>query len=94
MSTRVVGVRDLDGQFARMAAVKEACDTAGIGYPPELVKYFNHPGENIGWLRQKMETVDISVAVEEDTRNDNDIFTVTLAKLPPEVKAVRFVNSY
>ena len=30
MSTHVSGVRDLDGLFAKMAAIKKACEDAGI----------------------------------------------------------------
>jgi len=94
MSNHVLGVRDLDGRFAKMMAAKLACDAASVGYPDEIYKYFKCPGECEDYLRQEMESVDITDAVSEYSKDEMDIFEVDLSKLPEGVKAVRFKNSY
>lgn len=96
MSSHVFGVRDLDGEFAKMMKVKLACDAAGVDFPQKIYDYFrpDHPGEGEDMLRREMESIDIEVAVSEYTRDGTDGFEVNLAKLPDGVKAIRFENSY
>ncbi len=96
MSTRVVGHRDLDGTFARMAAVKVACEEAGIDYPPSLHAYFKplSPGESLSELTASKREIDIAQAVSRPKEEMADIWLVDLSKLPAEVKAVVFRNSY
>lgn len=66
MSTHISGVRDLDGQFAKMLKAKQACEAAGISYPAEVAAYFgnwiNYKEETI---RREMVKIDIDDAVEE-----------------------------
>jgi hypothetical protein len=94
MSSHVTGVRDLDGKFADMINLKLACEKARIDYPPDLKAYLKYPAEDVDYLRREMESVDISAAVKEYTRNATDGFEVDLSKLPKECKAIRFENSY
>lgn len=96
MSTHVTGVRDLDGQFSKMIAVKLACESAGIDYPDDVENYFNGEPENSeADLRLNMAEVDIKTAVTKDNgREMENSFVVDLSKLPEEVKAIRFTNSY
>ncbi len=94
MSTYVVGVRNLDGEFAKMIRVKKACDEAGVGYPPEVKSYFKYPNENEEYLRQEMEEIILKDAVIKRNFEMQEIFEVDLSKLPKEVKAIRFINSY
>ena len=94
MSTSIVGVRDLDGRFAVMAALKEACDKAKVKYPPEVIAYFKHPHEGVEQLKKDMEAVNITAAVSRPDHDGCDIWVVDLAKLDTEVKAIRFCNSY
>lgn len=94
MSSRVKGVRDLDGEFAKMMAVKVACDAVEIDYPEAVKAYFKYPGESADYLRCEMESVDISAAVTESQHDAIDRFEVDLSKLPKGVKAIRFENSY
>lgn len=94
ISTHVVGMRDLGGQFARMIAAKEACEEAGVSYPKELVEYFETPGETPMYLQQKMQEVNIDVAVSEDSDDGTNSWVVDLSKLPKEVKSIKFSNSY
>jgi hypothetical protein len=95
MSTHINGVRDLDGQFAAMMAVKLACEAAGIGFPDEVKDYFGaEVEESEEYLRREMEAVDIEDAVREYSRVGTNGWKIDLAKLPEGVKAIRFENSY
>jgi len=94
MSTHIVGVRNLDGNFKRMIAVKLACEAAGVDYPQELKDYFLYPQESEDTLREEMEEVDIKAVVAERTEDSSNIWEVHLASLSPEVKSIRFTNSY
>lgn len=94
MSSRIVGVRDLDGQFQKMINVKLACQEAGIPYPQQVRDYFKYPEESEDCLRREMEEVKIAEAVSQTCKDAQDIFEVDLTKLSPEIKAVRFINSY
>ena len=95
MSTRVYGVRELEGKFAKMLAAKQACDAAELGYPAALNDYFiGEVGESAEYLTKRMSSVNINVAVTETTSDGVDGFEVDLSKLPEGVKAIRFENSY
>jgi len=95
MSSGVVGLRDLDGQFAKMLKAKIACEEADIPYPKEVTEYFkNEPECDEDELRRKLAEIDIDEAVTEGSVNSTDSWTVTLAKLPKECIAVVFENSY
>jgi hypothetical protein len=92
MSTHIVGVRNLDGQFTNMMKVKKACDMAGIGYPQEISKYFKHPQESEQYLRLEMEEMEIKF--KEISENGTVCYEVNLKDLPKEVKSIRFSNSW
>lgn len=95
MDSDVVGLRDLDGQFAKMLKVKIACDDAGIPYPKEVRAYFNDKAEyDEAPLRREMAKIDITAAVNKTSYDSTNAWTVTLAKLPKECVAVVFENSY
>ncbi len=94
MSSSVIGVRDLDGQFKKMMAAKLACEAAEVGYPQEIQDYFNDPDEDEDELRREMGEVNINEAVSEYGGDGTDTWEVDLSKLPDGVKAIRFENSY
>ncbi len=95
MFSSIKGVRDLDGKFAEMARIKDLCEDAGVSIPEEVMEYFGgRYREATSYLRAKMEEVDISCAVTESHPDSTDLWEVDLKKLPSEVKAIRFTNSY
>lgn len=94
ISSRIVGVRDLDGQFQKMIKVKLACEEAGVPYPQQVRDYFLCPEESEYCLRREMEEFNIDYAVSQTCKDARDIFEVDLSRLSPEVKAVRFTNFY
>lgn len=96
MSTSVVGVRELNGGlFDKMVKVKLACEDARIGYPKEVKEYF---GKNydatVELIRQEMEEVDMTHHLTRINKDSVDGWEVDLSKLPIEIKAIRFRNSY
>lgn len=98
MSTHAVGVRDLDGQFAKMIDAKVACEDAGVGYPKEVETYFSvgdaDPTMSEDDLRRFMAEVDIDRATSECGNDGSSGIEVDLSKLPDGVKAIRFLNSW
>ncbi len=97
MSKHVVGVRDLDGRFAKMLAAKLACEEADVEYPNEVRNYFSCLGAEATAdnLRIEMQQVDIEIAVRKWADGDcRDGFEVELALLPEGVKAIRFYTAY
>lgn len=97
MTTFVVGVRDLDGKFSDMLAVKHACEKAGIDYPIEVVNYFlQMPEESEAVLKREMSEVTLprDAVLISSSDDGKQRFTVLLDKLPKEVKAVKFTLSY
>ena len=91
MSVLVVGVRDLTIKFDKMMAVKKACDVVNMSYPKELLDYFGEFADMLDddeGLRSEMEEVDIDY---EETRPEGmNIWQVDIAKLPKDVKKVRW----
>ena len=95
VSTHIVGVRDLDGRFEDMLAIKRACDAAEVEYPAAVEDYFGEPECSEDGLRSIMSEVDIEDAVTQVYLQDStDTWEVDLSKLSDEIKAIRFNNSY
>jgi len=94
MSSHVTGVRDLDAKFAKMMRVKLSCEEAEVDYPQDVKDYFKYPDESEDYLRREMEDVDITDAVSNCGGDSTDGWEVDLSKLPSDVKAIRFENSY
>ncbi len=95
MSTHVVGIRDLDGKFARMLALKKMCEEMETEYPPKVVEYF---GDCIEFdeedaIRDEMHSVQI-LGVEEYRNDYSEGLEVDLSQLPPDIKKIRFTNSW
>lgn len=96
MSTHVVGIRDLGGQFQKMMQVKLMCEEANTSYPAEVEEYFGgYVEESEKFLLEEMETVEIedqSFVTEwkDDMRQG---FEIDVSKIPPGIKTIRFYNS-
>ena len=107
-SIHVVGLRDLDGQFAKMAAIKKMCEDSGVSYPKEVVEYFDvdddgsQPDEDISYYREQMEEIDLDPDCTDERTPwweelDEEMVNgciIDIAKLPPEVKRIKFYVSY
>ena len=105
----VEAVRDLDGEFAKMARALSACDEAGLDYPEKLKAYFKKVSgteslvEGIDYLQKEAEVVDfkygrfsneLESACVDIKESHETGFEVDLSKLPGWVKKIRFVCSW
>ncbi len=90
MSSRIIAFRPPDEQWRKMAAIWNACVAAGVDCPREVSVFFQ--GEEP--IPEGVE-VEINEAVEPWNNGDmQEGFQVCLEKLPPNVKYIRFINSY
>ncbi len=92
MSTHVYGVTPPDDDWKAMKKVVEACEAAGIAYPPEVEKFFNYERPDDKGVIFNIEDSD---AVAE--WNDGDMcngYEIDISKLDASVKIIRVVNSW
>lgn len=93
MSSHVVAIRPPDERWRQMRAVWDACTAAGIDPPSEVEEFFD--GE-----RPDSEGVVIDLrhprsdAVREWRNDHSEGYEVLLDQLPPDVKILRFYNSW
>lgn len=90
MSTHVVGIRPRDEKYVDMVCIWAACKKRNIEVPEDVRTYFNdEPPSDKGVI---VELFKESVTkYTDDYRNGLD---VDLSNLPPDVKVLRFYNSY
>ena len=102
-NVRVVGVRDLDGKFKDMVALKNLCDKTKASYPKELINYFEAAIEEHGTddledlddegMQEIMAGMEIpDDATEGDPDYDDGMF-IDLSKLPKDIKKLRVYMS-
>jgi len=99
MSSSVYGIRPPNERWRKMKEIYEACEKADID-PPEEVQEFFPDGEPPD---PKGVVVDLSCfgpkyenhpSVTEYKGDMDEGFEVEIDKLPPDVKIIRFVNSW
>ena len=90
MSTHIVGFRPADEKWNKMKATWLACENAGVPIPKEVEAFFDHeaPGDKPG------AEVEIKAAMREWKDEYRQGFEVDIMKLPPDVKVLRFYNSW
>ena len=90
MSTHVVGFVPPDEEWEKKKAVWNACKEAGIKLPSEVESYFdcNDPNGLPGL------EVSIGEALEWFSEEWRQGYDVRLDKLPPNIKVLRFFNSW
>jgi len=95
MSTNVQAFRDMNGEFARMLEAKKFCDERKLSYPKEVDEYFQGDADlDEHSLREQFLEVNISSAVTEYRDDYSEGYEVEVAKLPKDVKTIRFRNSW
>lgn len=87
MSTHVVGFKPPDEKFMKMLAAWKACEAAGVDPPKDVRKFFNdgQPDEA---------GVEVVVKATEWHGDEGDGFEVDLRTIDPDVKIIRFFNSW
>jgi len=90
LSFEVSVVRDIHSQLNPMLQVLDACNTAGVSYPQEVIDFFGDALEEHGTdaarLRAALENVQIQVAGDPLSE---DGATIRLDDLPEGTKAIR-----
>ncbi len=91
MSTYVLGFKPADEKWNKMKEVWDACKSADVRPPDEVLDFFSHvyPGDSPG-----MEVQLDSSAVEEWNDDYRSGYQVNLEHLPSDVKYLRFIISY
>lgn len=90
MSMHVIGFKAADAKWRRMAAVWNSCAAAKIPMPKEVHDYFGGV-DPAG--REGME-VHLGDALSKWCREDSEGYEVDVKRLPPDVSAIRFYNSW
>lgn len=89
MSTHVVGFRPPDEKWRKMKAVYDSCQSAGIDIPDEVDEYFNGETPDEAGVE-----VEIDSILEEWGDDSRQGYQIDIAKLPKNVKILRFYNSW
>lgn len=87
MSTHVVGFRPPDEKWEKMKAVWDASVEADVSIPREVKDFFE--GED-----PDPKGVAIRIPVEEWQGDMQEGVQVWLDELPPDIKVIRFYNSW
>lgn len=90
MSTHIVGFRPPDKKWNKMKEIWIACESEDVPIPEEVSAFFDHepPGDRPG------SEVDIGKSIRKWSDDSRQGFEVELAKLPPDVKVLRFYNAW
>lgn len=91
MSTHVYGVVPADMKYKKMAAIYVQCSQMGVTIPDEVVKFFG--GEEPDGKERLIALEDMECC-DEYKEDMQEGFEIEIARLPLDVKYVRFVNSY
>ncbi len=90
MSTHIIAFRPPDEKWQRMKLILDTCKQAEVQPPREVMEFFNDEEPESEGVK-----IEIREAVEEWNDDDmQDGFQVNLDKLPPDIKFIRFYNSY
>jgi len=91
MSTDIIGIKPADEKWKQMKAIWDACKTAKIQVPAEVEKFF-------GWADPEDQGVIVDIrnsnAVQKVNEDGECGFLVDLNKLSPDVKFIKFTNSW
>jgi hypothetical protein len=96
MSTHVVAIKPPDEKWEKMKAVFDACQAAGTEVPDEVWEFFDHETPDDAGVITSMgsgygELHECVTRYSDDSRQG---FEIEVAKLPKDVKILRFYNSW
>ena len=89
MSSHVYGFVPPDDEWKKMKQVYDACQLAGVNPPDAVSKFFDYEVPDPKGMR-----LPIQFAVKDYRADSENGFEVEIAKLPDNVRFIRFVNSY
>ncbi len=93
MSSRVTGFKPPNLKWRQMKAIYDACELADVSIPDEVDRYFEGERPDESGVAVSL-TYPLHEAVKEYRDDMEQGYEVDLTKLPPDVKILRFVNSW
>jgi hypothetical protein len=88
MSTHVTGFAPPDEQWAKMKAIWDACEAAGIEVPDEVEEFF-------GGEAPDPAGVEVDLPLRKWNGGEGGAgYELDIASIPPQVKTLRFYNSW
>jgi hypothetical protein len=90
MSTHAVGFIPADEEWEKMKRALNACQAAAVPIPAEVCEFFGDENPNDKPGRE----VSLAGALSEYSDDSRQGFEIDVAKLPKNVKVIRFFNSY
>lgn len=91
MSTHVTGFKPADEKWHRMKAIADACDIAGVSWPPEVADFFGDELPDPSGVAVEIQRLPCCREWSDDCESG---FEIDVSKLPADVKIVRFYNSW
>ncbi len=92
MSTSVCGIIPADEKYRKMKSIYDQCEELSVVPPEEVTDFFNgEPPDSTGvvlWLDDNTD------GVTEYNQDMYQGYEVDIAKLDPNIKILRFVNSW
>lgn len=94
LSTHVSGIKPADEKFKQMKAVWDACIAARVKIPEDVNKFFGgeDPDEH-GVVVSSKELTDAIIPLSSQQFQTKG-FIVDIRLLPPDVKLIKFENSW
>ena len=87
MSTHIKGIKLPNNTWKKMKKVWDACKEIDIDPPKEVLDFFNYDIPNsLG--------VEIDIKAEVKDGDGEVTYTVYLDKLPKDINAIQFINSW
>ncbi|MNS67987.1 hypothetical protein D3C72_1012510 [compost metagenome] len=96
LSVHVYGIKAPDEKWQAMKKIWDACIEANIQIPQEVLVYFDYEDPDpLGVVIDLKNNKDISALIPlgEDPWQTNG-FIVDITKLPPDIKWIKFENSF
>jgi len=87
MSTHVLGIRPPDEKWRKMKQVYESCIEMDVEIPPEVWKFFNDEEPDDKGVR-------VEIPHEDWGDESSEGLEIDVAKIPADVKIIRFYNSW
>jgi hypothetical protein len=101
MHTYVICIKPADEQWQKMKEIWDACTKAGIEPPEKVSDFFGDEAPNpkgveinLPFSRHDLGSATNHPALSMSTDSGQEFWDVELSKLPPDVKIIRFVNSW
>lgn len=93
MSTHVTGLREPDGTHRKMVEAARACHDAGLEPPDKLSEYFGDL--DLKWVcEDPSRGLEVDIPSKPYKAEMEEGIEIDLKDMPPNVRKVRFVNSY